>query len=586
MSPPRRVAAIVLPRLASELARERPPSPFVAEAQRPLAVVLTELSLEESTGAAIVSAVDDAAEAAGIRPGMRVSEAMARSAHLTFATLAPSAVASALVGVAEVAMSFGAIVEIDGTDTVWVDVTGVAHLFGGEFTLREEIEARVAALGYRVDVAIADGPFFARALARFGPSARAGIHADVPRVAPIGGGKAAVARLPVAALGLGPECVAFFARLGVFMISDLMRIERAQLVSRLGPFVQPPHDVKEVLGWLDGRDTRPLVPFDPPEVLVDQATFEDGVEAAPQLVFAVRALVSRLSSRLTGRRQATNRIDVTLHYDRSIFALRTEDPTVSAEERSSARARREPLEALGIDLPAPLSHTDDLFRAVKAKVENLVFAAPAIRLEIRLTRIVHAPEIQLDLSRDVSVSPDALPALLSELSAEIGSENVGVLTVVDDHRPERRSALVGIQEASAQRAHLSPKKQLALFAADKTEAPEPSRLLNEPVAVGCTVDGGRRLAALAPGSTLFIGADAFTVEAIDFDRRLEAVAWWTSRASSRDYLRVTLSFPSSGTGGAAVPRGSAAYTASGALVEAWMFVDRRTGDVFLQGFWE
>ena len=31
--------------------------------------------------------------------------------------------------------------------------------------------------------------------------------------------------------------------------------------------------------------------------------FDDGVEAAEQLVFAVRSLVSRLSARLTGRRQ-------------------------------------------------------------------------------------------------------------------------------------------------------------------------------------------------------------------------------------------------------------------------------------------
>ncbi|NUP09064.1 MAG: hypothetical protein HOW73_23685 [Polyangiaceae bacterium] len=571
----RRIAAVVLPRLASELAAVQTLARDEGKPTgRALAVVLSEQSEEAANGAALVGAVDDAAAALGVRPGMRVSEAMARSAAISFINLSPHDVEAALAAFAEVAMMFGPVVEVDAAslDTIWIDVTGVAHLFGGEAVLREEIETRVAALRlsndgfpsrHRVEVAIADGPFYAQALARFVSK-----HPDLPRIAAPGEGKRAMRNLPVAALGLSSDCVAFFGRLGVLTISDLDRIDRAQLTSRLESFSVPSasgatRNIHEVLGWLDGRDARPLVPFQPSEVLVDRATFEDGVEMAPRLVFAVRGLVSRLSARLMGRRQATNRIEVVLAYDRSIFALR------GGTGEASSR--------LGFDLPAPLSHVDDLFRAVKAKVEGLELPAPVIRLEIHLSRIVRAPEVQLDLSRDVSVSPDALPALLSELSAEIGAERVGVLACADDHRPERRSALVGIHEAAARRPRRrSEGKQTSLFEEEAfhSEPAEPSRILPEPVLLTSAIEGGRRVPPFQPGQCLFIGKQAVVVDEIRFDRRLESVAWWTSKPSSRDYLRVRVRF------------GASEGTSKTSTADAWIYVERRTGSVFLHGWWE
>jgi len=572
-------------------------------AQKPLAVVVSDEDMggniiAEGGGGAVVSAVDDAASAAGVRPGMRVSEAMARSASLSFAQVSPHEIVAVLGVVAEVAMSFGAIVEVDGwgtrcspgvgspgvgspgvggpgvastLDTAWVDITGAAHLFGGESALRDELESRVRALGYRADVAIADGPFFAQALARF-----AGMHADVPRIAAPGEGKRAIERLPVAALGLGMDCVAFFARLGVLSLSDMMKIDRAQLTARITGFVHPPRQVNEVLGWLEGKDPRPLIAYEPPDVLVDQVSFEDGVETAPQLVFAIRGMVSRLSARLLGRRQAANRIDIVIHYDRTMFRLRSGEADNTIESFGGSVAAEANV-ALWFDLPAPLSHTDDVFRAVKAKVEGLVLAAPAVRIELSLSRIVRAPEIQLDLSRDVSVSPDALPALLSELAAEIGSERVGVLHVGDDHRPERRSLLLGIHEAAPRSE--SKKKQLPLFAREGLDPPEPTRVLPEPISLACTVEGGRRAAAFTTGSTLFVGREAFVVEAIEFDRRLDSVAWWTRKSASRDYLRVTMSH---GHGQSA----KQSHKGRESSAQAWVFVDRRSGEVFLQGWWE
>ncbi len=560
----RRIAAVVLPEIACEIARGSDALPG------PLAVVISD---EEGTGEieGDVGAVCPRAYARGVRPGMRVAEAMARAAELRFARLSPQKLLGALGAAAEVAMEFGATVEVATSsplDTVWIDVTGAAHLFGGEDALTGEIEARMATLGHRAHAAIAGGAFASQALARFGR------QADVPRVSPPGRDAASLSTLPVATLPIDRDAVAYFARLGVRTLAELARVDRAQLTSRLETFLgaaraRDPRapTAAMALSWLDGRDDRPLVPYGPPAVLTEEIGFDDGVETAPQLVFALRHAVSKLSARLVGRRQAANRLDIVIAYDRTIFRLR------AAEGGHSIAA--EPLAACFVDLPAPLSHTDDLFRAVKAKIERLELAAPAVRITLALSRITRAPEVQLDLSRDVSVAPDALPALLSELSAEIGAERVGVLAVGDDHRPEQRTRLVGVFEADERRCAedrrgrvskkptQASKKPTRGACLDRVAPGEPARLLPAPVSLGPAAG-----AALKPGGTVFVGREVFVVSRARFDRRLDAVAWWSGDPVCRDYLRVTLE------------------SARRDAAEAWIYVDRVTGEVMLQGWWE
>ncbi len=608
--PDHRVVAIVLTDLACKLACERQP----AWGGLPLAVLLddgeasgasTDGGPEQVSGAGVVFAVSAQARAQGVRPGMQVSAAMARSGELVFASVGARAIHAALGVVAELALEFGATVEVAPWDTVWVDITGGAHLFGGEAALAREIAQRLDALGWAAQVGIADGPEIARALARFG-------FAGALRSAAPGQGRAALAPLPVAALPVDVDAAAFFARLGVLTLGDLMRIDRAQLNGRLDALLAPLRardprapDAKTVLGWLDGRDDRPLVPYVAPAILTDQVAFEDGVETAGQLVFAVRGAVSRLSARLTGRRQAAGRLDLLLHYDRTIFRLRRADGPATRADAGTVSA--EPWCALAVDLPAPLCHTDDLFRAVKAKLEGLELAAPVVRLEIGLSRIDRAPEVQLDLSRDVSVDPDALPALLSELSAEIGAERVGVLATHDDHRPELRTRLEGAVTSSASsrtgpgRRKRAGRSQLDMFGRSPLEPGEPTRLLGEPITLGCSIGGDGRLPALRPGITLLVGREPFVVESIRFDRRMDGIAWWSNCAASRDYLRVTLVGDAGEDGRGDTRRGTVvrgpwksargadateAVTASGDVAEAWVYVDRRTGEVFLQGWWE
>src|SRR5262249_27125631 len=112
-------------------------------------------------------------------------------------------------------------------DTVWLDVTGSAHLAGGEEALLAELEERIGALGHRVRLAIASGPRLAQALARWVPRSPFATSAE--------GDARAMATLPVQALPLEPETVRFLLQLGVFTVGDLARLPRAKAAARLGP---------------------------------------------------------------------------------------------------------------------------------------------------------------------------------------------------------------------------------------------------------------------------------------------------------------------------------------------------------------
>lgn len=623
---PRRVAAVVLPELCCELARRVQAAPS-GEAQRPLGVLLVEqggvrlssggsrseaLRGEASLsagGGARLDAVNEAARARGIHPGQRVSEACALSAELELAYVEPRAVGLALATVAEIALGFGVTVAlaleggVTPGDVVWVDVTGSAQLFGGEAELARELGRRVREAGHEARVALGPGPCIAELCARGGvgegelselPVAslfslvsagpvRQAAPRSAPRSSRVSGAKRAVTPASVAS-----RAAALFAKLGVARLGELARLDRAQLSARLEALVgaggtragaRGGIGAREIMGWLEGIDRRSLEPYAPPEILVELALFDEGVASAPQLIFVLRGMISRVAARLGGRAQAANRLELRLDCDVGVLAARR---GLRALPPEAARL------VLAVDLPAPLSREADLLRALKARLESLELEAPAKSVTLEVSRIVQAPRIQLDLSRDETVHPDALPALLSELSAELGPERVGVLALVEHHLPEQQTALRPVHAADTSSA-------LARQASGRGapwQAPvlraEPSRVFRAPVPIVFEAPAEGR-AGLASGASIVVGGERFESLGLQFDRRVDGVAWWTELPSGRDLHRVRLrGLPRSpscvGPASDVVMRDAA--TRDTPVCEAWIGLDRVVGGAFLLGHWE
>jgi len=123
---------------------------------------------------------------------------------------------------------FSPAVALDGTDGLFLDITGVSHLWDGEAAMLDDLLARLAGNGIRAQGVVADTPGAAWALARYG---------DGPAVIPPGSQASVLAPLPVAALRLDAAATAQLPRLGLTRITRLLGLPRAQLTRRFGPLV-------------------------------------------------------------------------------------------------------------------------------------------------------------------------------------------------------------------------------------------------------------------------------------------------------------------------------------------------------------
>jgi protein ImuB len=173
-------------------------------------------------------ALNPAARTAGLWRGQAHADACAMLPHLISAPAEQDRDLAALKRLALWAERFSPSVAIDilipGYEGLFLDMTGGAHLFGGEAAMLAELRGRLARVGVEAQLAMADSPAAAWALARFSGEAEV--------VAPTGGLRQALAGLPVEGLRLEPKALALLKRFGLKTIGDLYGLPRAGLARR------------------------------------------------------------------------------------------------------------------------------------------------------------------------------------------------------------------------------------------------------------------------------------------------------------------------------------------------------------------
>jgi protein ImuB len=556
-SPARRVLALVLPELLCELAEARllwGLQRGSAKKARPLGVVLVagaqpkkraadqsgseveaEAEQKQIDATAKLSAVNASARRYGVREGQTIAEACALVSSLVIREVTEAEVRETLGRIAEVGLSLGANVAVEAPDTVCLDITGSAHLQGGEVALACEFANRVRGMGHSVRIAISDGPRLARAFAQWFSPDSADPEDRGVCVVPSNRTVSALSALPLMALPISAETVAWFVRLGVFTVGELVALPKQALGSRLG------ESMASVSELCAGRDTAPLVAYTQERTVIESSTWDEPVTGSEPLLFVLGGLVSRVSARLTGRGEAAQSLVLTVSYDPGIARFRGE----KAEH------------TLRFKLAAPLHRAEEIRRILSARVARLKLAAPSVGLRLEVPKLLPAVSRQLELSQvfaGVTVSAaahDEIPVLIAELAAELGEEKVGTLKLVDSHRPEAKSKL------SAAQFEVRPPKNARLRKAEPSFAEQPgapTRLLSEP----CELH-----APLRVGVSLAIERSLYTIEHLRFEQRLEAVEWWGRAPVTRDYVRLWLQGASGG-------------------FEAVAYVDRSTGRRYLQ----
>ncbi|MEZ4227049.1 MAG: DNA polymerase Y family protein [Polyangiaceae bacterium] len=533
----RRIAAVVMPELLLELALRR------GEALReaPFAVVWSAEPGEEATAARPLEAVSVQAASFGVQVGQSIAEARVLAAALRIVELSRQHVEKELGHLAEALLGFGMTAALAMPDTVWVDVSGSAHLVGGEQALARELADAMQELGHRARVALAPGPILAQAFARWSTSVAQG-QRDLCVIA-ASDVAARAQELPIVALPVSMDLRTWLVQLGVLTFGQLMELPRAEVAARLG------EAATSVLALAQGIDDAPLEAHRPAVVPSESMEWDEAVSGLEPLKFVLRGLTSRLSARLNGRGEAAQHLQLTLNHDRSLARL----------------SGAPPHHILELQLATPLWRAEELLRVLSTRLERVTLQAPTVGVTLSAPGVVRALGRQLDLARVVSktTGTELLPALVAELSQDIGPSRIGTLTLLDAHRPEARARL---KPAFRKRAPAPSKRrqkksaQIPLVSIKSVDGRnrQPTRLLPTPVPLAVPF---RR------GVTLGFDQRLYTIESVRFAERLESVEWWTGRAVARDYVWLTLK----GADG---------------VLEALAYVDRVSGKRYLQGLFD
>ena len=161
--PAKRHLSLWFPRLAAErllrLDRGLPAGPFVV--------------VEDQRGAQVIASMNAEAQAAGLTLGQPLRDGRAMCPGLTSRPANPVAEAAFLTTLRRWAGRFSPWVSEEAPDGLILDITGCAHLFGGEDELAAEIDRECTTLGLTVRLGLADTLGAAWALARAAATAPA-----------------------------------------------------------------------------------------------------------------------------------------------------------------------------------------------------------------------------------------------------------------------------------------------------------------------------------------------------------------------------------------------------------------------------
>ena len=231
----------------------------------------------------VVKAVSMAAHAKGIQTGMVVADCRAILPELKVIDDIPGKPEQLLTSLAEWCLRFTPVAAVDMPDGVMLDVSGCAHLWGGEPAYLKEVHGRLSQLGYDVRIAIADTIGTAWAVARYG------------RTGPIvvsGGNAEALFNLPPAALRLEPGIVERLEKLGLYRIRDFIKMPRSALRRRFGPTLLTRIDQ----AW--GKETEAIEPVQPVQQYQERLPCMEPIRTATGISIALKQLLEKLCNRL------------------------------------------------------------------------------------------------------------------------------------------------------------------------------------------------------------------------------------------------------------------------------------------------
>ncbi len=359
--------------------------------------------VRESPRGEMIVACSDRASARGVAVGMTLAEARSlrkesRGHSLVVLRENRQSARTALIRLAWTCQSCSPCVgveEADAPESLLLDISSCAHLFGGEEPLLQQVQETLQ--GFTLRLGVADAIGAAWALAHYGQRNVA--------VAPPEKHHAALRDFPVDALRIAPKTAALLHRLGIDRIADLQKLPRQSIPSRFG---------EELLRRLDqatGRRPELITPETPPSPVEAEREFEYPVDNLSTLESVLLSLLRQVVAESRRRRLSIRRIDCRLRCE-------------SGGEHKVA-----------VELLRPSLSEEHLCQLLKLQWERIQISRPVITIDVAAQLAPLVME-QTSLFDDNLSSDTRVAELIDRLSNRLGVDAVLRATLFPDAQPE------------------------------------------------------------------------------------------------------------------------------------------------------
>ena len=367
------------------------------------------------------------AERQGVQRGMGVSDARAYCPGLVSRVADPAAELRFLHALRRWSIRYCPWVGIDGDDGLMLDVSGAAHLSGGEAAMLADMRQRLARAGMSVRLGLADTRGAAWAMAHYDEG-----------IIPQGAVLAKIGPLPVAALRLDEAVIVALQRLGLRRVADLEGAARAPLARRFG---------RDLLLRLDqalGRQPEQIQPLaDPPHYGV-RMSLPDPVGLFDDVMAGISRPLDRLCARLKAQEVGARVLCLTLR-------------------RVDQQAR-----TVELRLAGPLRDPGRILPLFARGVEEVDAGYGIDQIRLEATQVEPLPVEQLGHASTGHAG--RLDDLISRIGTRIGLENIRRFLPADSHIPERSFVVAAAACSKPEGPWASPRpRPLRLFLPERID---------------------------------------------------------------------------------------------------------------------
>lgn len=352
-----------------------------------------------------LTALDEMAQALGLKKDQGVAEARAMYPALDVVEEDAAADRRLLESIADWCDRYTPLVAIDGRDGLFLDITGCAHLFGGERALLKDILLRLFHMGLDARGAISSSPGLSSAVARFG---NGGVVEDEEA-------ETMLAPLPVAALRLEEGTVDALKKLGLKYAGDVMNAPRAPLTRRFGA---------GLLLRLDqalGREEEPISPRRPVASLSAERRLVEPIGTEEDILAVTGQIAVSLKPSLEARGAGGRLFELVLfRVDGRVFRISVGASQPLREAKQVASLFSERLQAIHEDLDAG-------------------YGFEILRLNVLRHDPFNAVQGDFEGGRQKEMS---LAAFIDRVSARLGGDCLQGFQLCESHVPERAAIAV------------------------------------------------------------------------------------------------------------------------------------------------